>query len=334
MKSSMKVRQAFELESTEGKPTIAVVIPAYRVVNCILEVINHIGPEVQQIYVVDDACPERSGVFVQENCTDPRVNVLFNDRNEGVGGAMVAGYKAALKEGAEIVVKVDGDGQMDPSFIPVLIRPIASGRADYTKGNRFFRLELLQPMPHNRIFGNAVLSFMSKLSTGYWNVFDPTNGYTAIHTKVLAQLPLEKINKRYFFETDMLFRLNTLRGVVVDVPMQAIYGTEVSNLSIRKVIPEFLYNHLKNFFKRLFYNYFLRNFSVFSIQLVLGTMLLVIGTIFGTVAWYTYASRGIPATSGIVMIAALPIILGMEMVLSFLNWDAQNVPTDPLQYRL
>jgi glycosyltransferase involved in cell wall biosynthesis len=314
--------------------SVAVIIPCYRVQNYILKVITDIGPEVKKIYVVDDACPEKSGQYVKENCSDDRLEVIFNERNLGVGGAMIAGYKKALVDKIDVVVKVDGDGQMDPKFIPVLIRPIVKGRADYTKGNRFFRLDGVSPMPTVRIFGNAVLSFMAKLSTGYWNVFDPTNGYTAIHSKVLAELPLDKISKRYFFETDMLFRLNTLRAVVVDVPMRAIYCGEPSNLKISRVIPEFLWNHFINLNKRVFYNYLLRNFSAFSIELFLGIMLLMGGAGFGLFAWYHFATRNIPATAGIVMFAALPVIAGIQLILSFLNWDAQNVPVDPMQHRL
>ena len=313
---------------------VAVVMPAYKVTKNILKVIEQIGPEVAQIIVVDDACPEHSGALVERECTDARVKVIFNEKNQGVGGAVIAGYREAIARAAQIVVKLDSDGQMDPKFIPKLIRPIVQGKADYTKGNRFFWLESLHSMPPVRIFGNAVLSFMTKLSTGYWNVFDPTNGYTAVHAGVLAELPLAKISRRYFFETDMLFRLNTIRAVVVDVPMQAFYGEEKSNLNIGSVIPEFMFNHMINLCKRIFYSYFLRNFSVFSIQLLLGSILTTAGTIFGAINWYRYASVNVPAPSGIVMIAALPIIVGVELLLSFLNWDAQNIPKDPLQYRL
>lgn len=313
---------------------VAVVIPAYKVVRHILDVIARVGPEVSRIYVVDDGCPENSGDYVENNCSDPRVVVIKNAANQGVGGAMITGYRRVIEDGMTIAVKVDGDGQMDPAFVPYLLKPIIAGRADYTKGNRFFNLHSLGPMPPLRIFGNALLSFMAKMSTGYWNIFDPTNGYTAIHGKVLAELPLDKINKRYFFETDMLFRLNTLRAVVVDVPMKATYGDEVSNLRVSHVIPEFMWLHFINFCKRFFYNYLLRNFSAFTIQAVLGTLFVVAGTSFGTVMWYRYASRNVPAPTGIVMFAALPIILGIQMILSFLHWDAQNVPTDPLQHRL
>lgn len=184
---------------------VAVVIPSYKVKDHILSVLNRIGPIVSRIYVVDDKCPQGTGKFVAEQCRDPRVAVLFHDVNQGVGGAMITGYRRALADGAEVVVKLDGDGQMDPDLIPTFVSPIERGVADYTKGNRFYAIENLEGMPFVRIFGNTSLSFVNKLSSGYWNVMDPTNGYTAIHASALSALPLSKIEKRYFFESDMLF---------------------------------------------------------------------------------------------------------------------------------
>ena len=229
---------------------IAVVIPCYKVSAHILGVIQKIGSEVDTIFVVDDCCPEKSGALVESDCADPRVRVIFHPINQGVGGAVMSGYRAATAGGADVIVKVDGDGQMDPGLISAFIAPIIAGEADYTKGNRFFNLEEIQAMPKNRLFGNAVLSFMTKLSSGYWDLFDPANGYTAIHVDVARHLPFGKISSRYFFETDMLFRLNTLRAVVVDIPMDAKYGDEVSNLKISHVVGEFLIKHVRNFSRR------------------------------------------------------------------------------------
>ena len=228
--------------------TVAVVIPSYRVTAHILQVIAGIGSEVQHIYVVDDACPDGSGLLVESQCTDPRVKVLRHAVNQGVGGAVLTGYAAALDDNVDIIVKVDGDGQMKPELIPYFIAPIALGQADYSKGNRFYNLTHIRQMPPMRLIGNAALSFMAKLSTGYWTLFDPTNGYTAIHAKVARRLEFKQLSKRYFFETDMLFRLNTVRAVVVDVPMDAHYGDEKSNLRISRIFGEFLLKHMRNFF--------------------------------------------------------------------------------------
>lgn len=315
-------------------PAVAVVIPCYKVVFTIGGVLARIGPEVARIYCVDDACPDESGAHVSATCADPRVTVVRNERNLGVGGAMMRGFSRAMADGADIIVKVDGDGQMDPALIPKFVRPIAEGRADYTKGNRFFDLAFLRPMPGVRLFGNAVLSFLTKLSTGYWNMVDPANGYLAIHGRVLAMLPLEKISQRYFFESDMLFRLNILGAVIEEVPMESVYADETSSLRVREVWAEFLVKNLRNFFKRIGYNYFLRGFSIASIELVVGLLLAAFGVIFGAVEWAHSIASGVPVTAGTAMLAGLPLILGVQLLLSFLAYDTRAVPTVPLHQRL
>ena len=310
--------------------SIAVVIPSYRVTRHILGVIASIGSEVARIYVVDDACPDNSGAFVRANCSDPRVVVLVHEKNQGVGGAVMTGYQAAIAAGAEVIVKVDGDGQMDARLIPNFIVPILAGEADYTKGNRFYDLEQIRAMPPMRLFGNAVLSLMTKLSSGYWDLFDPTNGYTAIHADAARHLPFDKISRRYFFETDMLFRLNTLHAAVVDVPMDAVYGDEVSNLKISKIVTEFMAKHVRNFFKRLFYNYYLRNMSLASIELPLGVGMIVFGTTYGLSHWWQSAQAGLPTPAGTVMLAALPVMMGLQLILAFLAYDIASVPRRPM----
>lgn len=313
---------------------ICVVIPAYKVKSHILQVVGGIGDEVSKIYVVDDCCPVGSGEFVRENCTDRRVVVIRNESNLGVGGAVMTGYRAAITDGMDIIVKVDGDGQMDPALIPDFVQPILAGEADYTKGNRFFDLEKISTMPGVRLFGNAVLSFMTKLSSGYWNLFDPTNGYTAIHTRVASHLPFTKISNRYFFETDILFRLNTLRAVVVDIPMDAKYCDEVSNLKISRILGEFLAKHLRNLSKRIFYNYYLRDLSLASIELPLGLLLLLFGLSFGGWHWFFAVREGISTPTGTVMLSALPTLMGMQLVLAFLAYDIASIPVQPLHRKL
>lgn len=309
---------------------IAAIIPCYRVKAHILGVLGRIGGEVQRIYVVDDVCPEGSGDHVREHCRDPRVTVLRNDRNLGVGGAVITGYRAAIADGCDILVKIDGDGQMDPALLPRFVRPIAAGQADYTKGNRFYDLTHIGQMPRMRLVGNAVLSFMAKLSTGYWNVFDITNGYTAIHARVARHLPLHKVSERYFFETDMLFRLNIVRAVVVDVPMDAAYGDETSSLRIRRIVGEFLGKHARNFGKRIAYNYFLRDMTVASLELVFGTALLAFGVVFGGWQWWKHAAMDVATPLGTIMLAALPTLLGLQMLLAFVGFDVASVPRRPI----
>lgn len=309
---------------------VAVVIPCFKVRAHISSVLDKIGPEVCRVYVVDDCCPENSGEFVTQTCNDPRVRIIKNPVNLGVGGAVIAGYRAAIEDGADIIVKVDGDGQMDPALLPRIIVPILKGQADYSKGNRFYDLTHIHRMPAIRLFGNAVLSLMSKLSTGYWKTFDPTNGYTAIDARVAAHLPFERISQRYFFETDMLFRLNTLRAVVVDVPMDAHYGDEESNLKIRRIIGEFFGKHARNFFKRIFYNYFLRDVSLASLELLAGVGLLSFGVIFGLVQWYGAAASGEVAPLGTVMLAALPVLSGLQFLLAFFSYDISSTPVNAI----
>ena len=305
---------------------MAVVIPCYGVLDSILGVIAEIPDFVRAIHVVDDACPQGTGRHVQEHSTDVRVTVHFHNANLGVGGAVMTGYIAAAEAGADVIVKMDGDGQMEASALPQLISPILRGQADYTKGNRFYDLAQIGRMPRMRIFGNAILSFLNKMSSGYWDIFDPTNGYTAIHARVLARLPLSKISRRYFFETDMLFRLNIIRAVVVDVPMDAKYGAEISNLRISKVLLDFSFKHIRNMLKRIFYNYFLRDMSLASIELVFGGAFILVGTMLGLWFWWQSASTGIVASAGSVMLVALQIIIGIQLVLGFLAYDIASIP--------
>lgn len=306
--------------------TIAVVIPSYRVTRHILAVIAGIGPEVTRIYVVDDKCPDGSGKLVREKCQDKRVVVIEHVENQGVGGAVMSGYQAAIAEGIDVIVKVDGDGQMDPALIPDFVSPILCGDADYTKGNRFFDLEQIRSMPTVRLFGNAILSLMTKLSSGYWDLFDPTNGFTAIHADAARHLPFNRISRRYFFETDMLFRLNTINAKVVDVPMDASYGDEVSNLKISKIVTEFLLKHARNFSKRIFYNYYLRNMSLASIELPLGVLMALGGGIYGCWHWFLSMQAGVETPAGTVMFSALPILMGLQLILAFLAYDIASVP--------
>jgi len=314
------------MEKMQRAKRIAVVIPCYKVTNHVLDVIKKIGPEVSAIYAVDDACPDGSGALIHAKCTDKRVHVLWNDVNKGVGGAVVAGYRAALDAGCDILVKIDGDGQMDPSVLQRFVQPILNGQADYTKGNRFFDLESVRAMPAIRLFGNAVLSFITKFSSGYYQIFDPTNGYTALSASAARLLQLGKISGRYFFESDILFRLNTIGAVVIDVPHEAAYSDEISGLRIKQILLPFLAGHGRNFFKRIIYNYFLRNFSIASIELLLGLSMFFFGVAFGGLKWHEASSMVHFASSGTVMLSALPVILGVQFLLSFLHYDMASTP--------
>ncbi|MEO5672173.1 MAG: glycosyltransferase family 2 protein, partial [Ramlibacter sp.] len=264
--------------------------------------------------------------LVLSQCHDARIRVIKHAENGGVGAAVMTGYRAALEEGADVIVKLDGDGQMDPGLIADFVAPIVAGQADYTKGNRFFNLEGLGQMPRARLVGNAALSFLNKVSSGYWDIFDPTNGFTAIHANVLRFLPLGKIDRRYLFESDMLFRLNILRAVVWDVPMQARYGDEVSNMKISRVAGPLLVNHVRNFAKRIFYNYYLRDVSIASIELPLGLLGVVAGCLLGGYHWMHSARLGVTTPAGTVMLATLPLLAGLQLLLAFIHSDISAVP--------
>lgn len=326
--SEAKTRFANQPDTPSGR--IAVIIPCFRVRAFILSVLAQIGSEVEIIYVIDDCCPESSGNYVQQNTTDARIRVLYNKTNLGVGGATITGFQQAARDGADVLVKLDGDGQMNPRLILNFVNTILAGEADYAKGNRFFDLDGLASMPTSRLLGNAGLSFLAKISTGYWHSFDPTNGYIALHASLLPLLPVEKISQRYFFESDLLFRLNVLNARVIDIPMHAHYGEEVSNMKPYREIPRFAGAHLRNLVKRILYNYFIRNFSIASLELILGMLLVSFGSLYGLANWGFDA----PATAGTVMIAALPIIVGVQLILAFLSFDIQSVPSAALHRRL
>jgi len=313
------------------KAKIAVVIPCYRSLSHVLDVISRIGPEVSLIVAVDDACPIGTGAHIEQNCSDARVVVVRNETNLGVGGAVVRGYRTALDRCADIVVKIDSDGQMDPALLTRIVHPIVEGLADYTKGNRFFNVDDVRSMPAIRIFGNAVLSFFTKLSSGYWTIFDPTNGYTAIHRLALEILPLDKIDRRFFFESDMLFRLNIAGAVVLDVPMRATYSDEHSNLRISRVVLPFLFKNLRNFAKRVFYRYYLRDMNIGSLELLVGIVLIIFGFAFGVTQWLNSMAAGVTASAGTVMLAGLPILVGVQLILGFFAFDFMAVPRVPLQ---
>jgi glycosyltransferase involved in cell wall biosynthesis len=303
---------------------ICVVIPAFKVKAQVLEVISSIGIEVQKIIVVDDACPEETGWHVKENIKDPRLEVIFHNKNLGVGGAVKTGYVRALDLNADVIVKIDGDGQMDTSRILDLVRPIIDGDADYSKGNRFFNVETIRAMPKNRIFGNLGLSFFSKLSSGYWKIFDPTNGFTAINREKLSQLPLKKIDNRYFFESDMLFRLKMVDSVVTDVSMPAIYGSEKSNLKLTLVLFEFPWKHFRNLGKRIGYTYYLRDFTIASIELPIGIALGGFGLTWGAYSWINGLITNTATPTGTLVLIAMSVLAGLQLILAFLSYDSSN----------
>jgi glycosyltransferase involved in cell wall biosynthesis len=312
---------------------VAVIIPAYRASETIEKVLGGIPAWIDAIYVVDDASPDETGARVRAG-PDARVRLLVQEANRGVGGAMASGYRQALQDGMDICVKMDADDQMDPAYLGDLIEPLVAGRADYTKGNRFNDTEALRQMPLVRKIGNVGLSFLIKAASGQWHVFDPTNGYTAIHRTALAALPLRNLHPRYFFESSMLIRLKRLGAVVEDVPIPSRYGHELSSLNIGRALFEFPWLLLRQGARRILWQYFVADFNAVSLFLVCGIPLVTFGVLFGLYHWIeSYLTKHLTPT-GTVMLVALPLILGFQFLLQALVLDVQNTPRRPLQARL
>ncbi|MEB2334847.1 MAG: glycosyltransferase family 2 protein [Anaerolineaceae bacterium] len=313
------------------KYNIAVVIPCYRVEREIRSVLQGIPRYVKHVIVVDDASPDSTSAIVSAAAKkDKRIALIRHEINQGVGGAMLTGFRKALELGAQIVVKIDGDGQMDATHLPELIAPLIQGQADYTKGNRFRDFRALQQMPLVRRIGNMGLGFLSKAATGYWNLFDPTNGFIAIRSEALAQLPLKGIDKSYFFETSMLANLYLLGATVKDISMPARYRSEVSNMLIHRILFQFPFKLFRAFVKRIVLKNFIYDFTMGSVYILIGTPLLLFGLIFGGVKWIYYASLNIPAPVGTVILAMLSVLLGIQLLLSAVESDLRSTPKEPL----
>lgn len=306
---------------------IAVVIPTYKAQNHIELVIKGIPDLVDHIIIVDDKCPQQSGKTAQKlSEKDNRITIIFHEQNLGVGGAVITGYTKALELDADIIVKMDSDNQMDPSYISDLIKPIAEGKAGYSKGNRFVNFKALRSMPTLRLLGNSALSFMVKACSGYWNIMDPTNGYTAISRKALEKLNLEKISKRYFFESDMLINLNIQNTVLQDVPVLTTYGDEKSSLSIKNSLFKFPFLLLKGLIKRFILKYLIYDFNMASVYTLTGMPLILWGLIFGICKWIENTINQTATPTGTIMLSVLPLILGTQFIIAAINIDINSTP--------
>ena len=303
----------------------AVVIPAYKVSEQIIEVVSTIPDMIDFIIVVDDACPEKSGKLV-EDAGIKKVTVIYHKKNQGVGDAVISGYKKAMELGCDIVVKIDGDGQMDPSHIEELIKPLENNEADYMKGNRFRNIDVIRKMPKLRLMVNNLLSFFVKVCSGYWNIMDPVNGYTAIHRRVLDKLKLDKIAKRYFFESDMLLNLYLINAVVKEFPMQAKYGTETSSLTAKHVLVQFPARLIYGLVRRILLKYYIYDFNMASVYILLGIPLFIWSIVLGSLEWIESARTGIARPAGTVILAALPLIISVEMLLQAIHIDINSFP--------
>ncbi len=318
-------------ESELSRFCIALIIPAYNVANQIEDVLREIPSYIRHIIVVNDASKDQTGAVVKNAQTkDSRIILLEHKQNCGVGGAMATGFRQALSLNAQIAVKIDGDGQMNIAELPWLLAPLIIGKADYAKGNRFYDFNALRQMPLIRQIGNMGLSFLAKVATGYWHLFDPTNGYVAIRYEALTRLTLDTIDPTYFFEHSILSQLYLIGAVVRDVPLPARYGSEKSNLSIRRVLLEFPPKLAGCFLRRIILKTFLYDFNMQSIYLLFSLPMFLGGASYGTYYWFYYAHQGTGAPVGTVVIPAMLIILGIQLLLAAIEIDLRAVPSEPL----
>ena len=306
---------------------VVAVIPAYEVSDHILGVVRKTLDFVDHVVVVDDACPQVSGELVLgEFSKNQRVTVLFHNENVGVGGALKTGYRWALENEFDVVVKIDGDDQMDPALVPQLVEPLLQNVADFSKGNRFESPRSVRTMPKLRLIGNGLLSLMNKVASGYWSINDPTNGFIAIRSDKLRALEFELLSDGYFFELDLLYRLSIVRGRVFELPMVATYKGEKSNLNIFRVSVTFPFMLFRNLSRRILYNYYIRDWSVGSIELPVGLGLLVWGVVFGLNSFSEAQMAGEGVSAGQAVATAISVILGFQLLLSFLSHDIQSEP--------
>jgi glycosyltransferase involved in cell wall biosynthesis len=305
--------------------TIATVVPAHNEARHIARVVETTPDYVDHVIVVDDSSNDGTSEAAAAS-RDSRLIVLRTTSNQGVGGAVILGYRKAVELGDDIVVKMDGDGQMPPEYISSLLNPIIEQGYDYSKGNRFLASDSLTQMPRQRLIGNIVLTFLTKLASGYWHIFDPQNGYTAIKTDVLRILDLDAIHKRFFFENDILVHLNFLNARVKDVAIPARYGDEESDLNVLRIGITFPLLLLRRFVRRIYQKYVLRDFSPIALFLLFGVAMFLWGLIFGLIIWIKSYITGHPTATGTIMLALLPLILGFQLLLQALVMDIHETP--------
>lgn len=309
---------------------IAVIIPCYRVRGFIVDVVRNALEVADYAVVVDDACPEHSADRLVESVSDPRLQVLRHETNQGVGSAVITGFSAALKTDAEIFVKMDGDGQMDHKWLPRLVEPLLLGHADFTKANRFYDLTALEAMPFVRRLGNFGLTFLAKAASGFWHISDPTNGYLAIRRGALEILNLNALHKRYFFEIGLLVQLNIIRAVARDVPIPAKYDNETSSLNPVKILFSFPPKLALGLARRIWWRYFVYDINMVTLFLVTGTLLLLGGAGFGAAKWAENFATGGSHPAGTIAVALLPVVLGFQLLLQALVLDVIDKPDEPL----
>ncbi|MBI5845092.1 MAG: glycosyltransferase family 2 protein [Deltaproteobacteria bacterium] len=303
--------------------TLAVVIPAFRAEAAINIVIDSVPSCVDHIIVVDDASPDGLSEKVA-GLADPRIILLRHGENLGVGGAMITGFRKALELGADLVAKVDADGQMDPALLPAFAKIAVRHNCDYVKANRFGHMDALPSMPKKRLWGSIALTFLTKFASGCWNVFDPQNGYVLITRRMLSRLNLDALDRGYFFENSMLINLNVMRARIAEIYIPARYGNEISSMKLSSILRTFPGKLVRGFFYRVYQKYVFRSVSPFALLFFLGLLLMAWGGIWGGLAWYESAATGQAAATGTVVLGLLPLLLGFASVLQALVLDVAD----------
>lgn len=300
---------------------IAVVIPCYNVERHINGVVLSLPAYIDRIFLVDDCSTDgTAAVLASLAAADGRVAVLRNDSNMGVGGAMLRGFAASLQESLDVVVKLDGDGQMDVSFIAALLDKMDE-ETDYVKGNRLYDRKALMRMPWLRRIGNMGLGFMLKAASGYWNLSDPVNGFFAVRVATLRRIDFSRIANRYFFESSLLIELFYVGAHIREVSMPAIYADEESHLSVAKTLFQFPPKLLRAWLRRIRLQYFVYDFNVCSLYIIAGLPCFLFGLLFGLTNWISNAIHAIPTPTGTIMVALLTFVMGFQMLLSAVQFD-------------
>ncbi len=303
---------------------IAVVVPAYNEEELIGEVLDGIPDYVAKVYVVDDGSADMTGAIVDDYAhRDPRFVAIHHNPNRGVGAAITTGYLQAVEDGMDIAAVMAGDNQMDPTYLPDLLDPIVDGRADYTKGNRLINEAYRTGMPPLRSFGNSLLTFLTKVASGYWQMMDPQNGYTAISTKALAELPLDSVYQGYGYCNNLLVWLNIHNMTVRDVAIPARYGREKSKIRYSTYIPRVSKLLLGNFLFRLKTKYIQMGFHPLAFFYAAGAVLTPIGMIGGLVTLWEKFVMGVPVLFVHGVLSFLVFMMGMQFLFFAMLFDMQ-----------
>ncbi|MDR1441557.1 MAG: glycosyltransferase family 2 protein [Bifidobacteriaceae bacterium] len=304
---------------------IGVVVPAYKEEAHIESVIRTMPELVDKVVVVDDHSPDRTGELARA-AADQRTEVISHDVNQGVGGAIVTGHRRVLELGMDVSVVMAGDGQMDPDYLPALLDPIADHGYGFTKANRFYSSTSFEGMPKHRIFGNMILTILTKAASGYWNLVDPQNGYTACTADSLNRLPLAKVHRRYDFENDLLIWLNIADVRAKDVNVPAVYGAETSGMNLIKVAPRILWTLITGGWRRMWRKHILWSFSPIALLMLAGFALTVFGLAVGTWATIWSLTNGVSASTGTWLLGVAPTIVGVQFLVEGLVLDIQATP--------